>query len=59
MDKKHAKCWIWKAFWGFGVLSFALSLAGFDASYWMWNALVSGILAVAIKLDCQSCNVCG
>jgi hypothetical protein len=58
MDKKHAKCWVWKTLWGFGILSFVLALAGFDSQYWMWNALVAGVLAITIKLDCQSCEVC-
>jgi len=58
MGMNHFKCWVWKSFWIFGALSFALALTGFDRGYWLWNALVSSVLAVSIKLDCQSCKVC-
>jgi len=58
MDKKHLKCRLWKVLWGLSFLSLVLAWSGFDGQYWMWNALVLAMLAVPIKLDCQSCKVC-
>jgi len=67
MDKKHFKCWCWKALWGLGVLSFIFAwvagmqgqVLGYPNAVWFWNALVFGVLAIPIKLDCKNCGICG
>lgn len=67
MSKKHIKCWLWKGLWGLGALSFILAwvsilqqapIGKFDPLFLLWNALILGVLATPIKLDCQSCEVC-
>ena len=68
MGKKHLlKCWLWKGLWGFSFISFLLAWASvlmqvpigpLDALFLFWNALILGVLAISIKLDCQTCEVC-
>ena len=67
MNRKHIKCLCWKALWGLGFLSLILawvtnytqsSIIGYGALAWFWNALVLGVLAISIKLDCHSCEPC-
>ncbi|MBI5456154.1 hypothetical protein HY969_00240 [Candidatus Kaiserbacteria bacterium] len=68
MGKKHLlKCWLWKILWGLSVLAFALAwvsvlrkapIGQFDPLFLFWNALILGVLAVPIKLDCQTCETC-
>lgn len=64
---KHMKCWLWKGMWAFAALSFVLAWVSviikapiwqFDPLFLFWNALVLGVLATPIKLDCSSCNTC-
>ena len=54
--------------WGVAVLAFLLAwvsvlrkalILGLDPLFLLWNSLVLGVLAVPIKLDCHSCDVCG
>ncbi|HEY4478930.1 MAG TPA: hypothetical protein VI981_01050 [Candidatus Paceibacterota bacterium] len=67
MNRKHLKCTLWKLLWTLGVLSLIAAWVSsqsdpvleFEWSFWFWNALVFGVLAVPIKLDCHSCDVCG
>ncbi len=67
MSTKHLKCWLWKLLWVLGALSLVLAwVAGVNGQVlqlpgivWFFNALVFGILAVPIKLDCHSCDTCG
>lgn len=66
--KKHLiKCWLWKVMWALAVLSFILAwvsvlmrapIGQFDPLFLLWNALVLGVLATPIKLDCQHCETC-
>ena len=65
--KQIHKCWIWKGLWVLAILAFVLALVAsknnaavfsLDAAHWYWNALILGVLAVPIKLDCQACQVC-
>ena len=68
MNKKHLiKCWLWKALWGLSAVSFILAwvsvimrapIGQFDPLFLFWNALILGVLAAPIKLDCQSCETC-
>ncbi len=67
-NKKHLKCWLWRALWALAGVSFILAWVGvlmrppigqFDPLFLFWNALILGILATPIKLDCHSCDVCG
>jgi hypothetical protein len=64
---KHMKCWLWKGMWGFAAISFVLAWVSviikapiwqFDPLFLFWNALVLGVLATPIKLDCSQCNTC-
>ena len=57
----------WKALWGLSAVSFVLACVaikygvaafGIDAQHWFWNALILGVLATPIKLDCSACGVC-
>lgn len=65
--KQHYKCWIWKALWILSLASFVVALVGaygrqavfgLEPLAWFWNALVLGVLAVPVKLDCHNCGVC-
>ena len=66
MDRKHFKCLLWKGLWGLGVVSFVLACASIwsgtplwlTAEHWFWSALILGVLAIPIKLDCTACSVC-
>lgn len=59
MTRQHIKCWIWKTLWGLGLWSFLFGLIfNSNREFWYFNALILGILAISIKLDCQSCRVC-
>ena len=66
MDRKHFKCLLWKGLWGLGALSLIGAwiagpngnLTGLDGVQLLWNALIFGVLAIPIKLDCHSCDVC-
>ncbi|HWO07432.1 MAG TPA: hypothetical protein VNM40_02515 [Candidatus Paceibacterota bacterium] len=67
MGRHLLKCWLWKALWGLAVLCFVLAwvsvlrqapIGQFDPLFLFWNALILGILAVPIKLDCQTCETC-
>lgn len=68
MDRAHFKCWLWKGLWGLAALSLIYTwwvatyrsdpVLGFGALYGFWNALVLGVLAIPIKLDCHTCSVC-
>ncbi|MDP3778937.1 MAG: hypothetical protein Q8R30_02740 [bacterium] len=68
MDRKHFKCTFWKILWGLGALCVLFAwytnftqatIANMGALAWFWNALVLGVLAIPIKLDCHNCGVCG
>lgn len=68
LGKKHLiKCWLWKAMWGLAALSFILAwvsvlmrapIGQFDPLFLLWNALVLGVLAAPIKMDCADCSTC-
>ena len=66
MDRTHFKCRLWKALWGLSALSLILawvaarsgSVWGYGMEHWFWDALILGVLAIPIKLDCHSCSVC-
>ena len=68
MGNKHLiKCWLWKVMWGLAALSFVLAwvsvirkapIGQFDPLFLLWNALVLGVLATPIKLDCKGCGTC-
>lgn len=67
MSKKHLKCWLWKILWvlSFGFFVVAIigalrggPLLGLDPLLGFWSALVLGVLAIPIKLDCADCSVC-
>ncbi|MBI1957419.1 MAG: hypothetical protein HYS44_03115 [Candidatus Niyogibacteria bacterium] len=61
----HWKCWLWKLLWLAGVVSLVLAWIAMkqgpvfkvEALAWFWNALVFGVLALPIKMDC-SCSGC-
>lgn len=65
MNQIH-KCWLWKGLWGLSALALIAAWVatktglvwGLGAEHWFWDALVLGILAIPIKLDCQACQVC-
>ncbi len=67
MEKKHMKCLVWKVLWLLGAISLVLAwMAGpngaaltLPAPMWFWSALVLGVLAISIKLDCHACGMCG
>ena len=67
MEKQHIKCWLWKVLWALCAISLVLAwMSGINgmmfnlpAGIWFWTALVLGVLAIPIKLDCHSCNTCG
>jgi len=65
--KRHYKCWLWKILWLLSLVSFVLALVGaygrqvvlgLEPLAWFWNALVLGVLAMPIKMDCSDCGVC-
>lgn len=68
MGKKHLiKCWIWKGLWVLSVVAFVLAwvsvlrkapIGQFDPLFLFWNALILGVLAVPVKLDCKTCETC-
>lgn len=68
LSKKHLiKCWLWKGMWALAALSFILAwvsvlmrapIGQFDPLFLLWNALVLGVLATPIKLDCHNCETC-
>ncbi len=68
MNRKHFKCTFWKILWGLSALCVLFAwytnfsqatIANMGALAWFWNALVLGVLAIPIKLDCHNCEVCG
>ena len=68
VDRKHYKCMLWKGLWLLAAVSFILAfvlakdggwIMRMGAEAWYWNALILGILAIPIKLDCHDCGVCG
>ena len=65
--QKHYKCLLWKVLWLLSLISLILawytnfsqsSIISFGALAWFWNALIFSVLAIPIKLDCHSCDVC-
>lgn len=66
MMSQHWKCRLWKTLWGLGVLSLVFAwvatrtgfVFGLDAQHWFWDALIFTVLAIPIKLDCHTCDVC-
>ena len=67
MNKHLMKCWLWKGMWGLSALAFILAwvsvlmqapIGRFDPLFFLWNALVLGVLATPIKLDCKGCATC-
>ena len=68
-SKKHLlKCWLWKVLWALSALALIVAWVGVmrrtavlnvDPLFLLWNALILGVLAIPIKLDCHSCDVCG
>jgi len=67
MDKKHAKCWLWKVLWAGSLISLGLAwlgvlnqslIFGLGPEVWLWDALILGVLSIPIKLDCQNCSTC-
>ena len=67
MSKHLMKCWLWKGMWSLGALAFLLAwvsvimqapIGSLDPLFLFWNALILGILAIPVKLDCQSCGTC-
>ena len=68
MGKKHLiKCWVWKGLWVLSVVAFVLAwvsvlrkapIGQFDPLFLFWNALILGVLAVPVKLDCKACETC-
>ena len=68
MDRKHSKCLLWKGLWTLALITMILAwisnytqgaFLGYGALVWFWTALVLGVLAIPIKLDCHDCGVCG
>jgi len=66
---KHViKCWLWKGMWALAAFAFVLAwisvirqapIGQFDPLFLFWNALILGILAIPVKLDCHdSCTGC-
>lgn len=67
MGKHLIKCWLWKILWGLAAVSFVLAwvsviqqapIGQFDPLFLFWNALILGVLATPIKLDCHNCDTC-
>ena len=66
MDRRHLKCLLWKTLWGLSVIALISAWVatrngqvwGLNAEHLFWDALVLGVLAIPIKLDCHSCSVC-
>ena len=53
--------------WSLGVFAFLLAwisviiqrpIGSLDPLFLFWNALILGILAIPVKLDCQNCGTC-
>jgi len=58
----------WKILWGLSALCVLFAwytnftqatILNMGALAWFWNALVLGVLAIPIKLDCANCGTCG
>ena len=67
MDRRHLKCWLWKLLWILSAAALIVAwvgirgdkvLLGLNSLGWFWNALILGVLAIPIKLDCHTCAVC-
>lgn len=67
MNRHLVKCWLWKAMWAVGALSFLASwisvfmkapLFNVDPGLWLWTAMILGVLSISVKLDCQACGTC-
>lgn len=67
IGKHLIKCWLWKIMWGLAALCFVLAwvsvirqapIGQFDPLFLFWNALILGVLAVPVKLDCHDCSTC-
>lgn len=67
MGKHLIKCWLWKVLWVLAAVAFVLAwvsvirqapIGQFDPLFLFWNALILGVLATPIKLDCHSCETC-
>ena len=62
------KCWLWKLLWLLAAVCLVLAwvavymknlVLGLEPLAWYWNALVLGVLAMPIKMDCHGCGTCG
>jgi hypothetical protein len=67
MLNHHMKCWIWKKLWALSALAMIVGwvaaiqnspILGLQGIYWFMTALVLGVLAIPIKLDCTQCGTC-
>jgi len=67
MDRRHLKCLLWKGLWLISLVSLVVAwygvggnkvVLGLNSLGWFWNAVIFGILAVPVKLDCRACGVC-
>ena len=67
MGKHTLKCFLWKILWvlGFAALVIAFveiimqePVLGFAPDLYLWTALILGVLAIPIKLDCADCTAC-
>ncbi|OGG45147.1 hypothetical protein A2673_02070 [Candidatus Kaiserbacteria bacterium RIFCSPHIGHO2_01_FULL_50_13] len=65
---KHTfKCWLWKGLWVLSVVALVVAfyevlaqtpVLGIAPDLYLWSALIFGVLAISVKLDCRNCAAC-
>lgn len=67
MLKHTLKCWLWKLMWLTSVVALGTAfyevltqapVLGLAPDLYLWTALIVGVLAIPVKLDCQNCGAC-
>lgn len=67
MGKHTLKCWLWKVLWILSLAALIVAIVeiitqtpilGFSPDLYLWTALILGVLAIPVKLDCANCSTC-